>query len=133
MLGFRDQLSDRYRVFFVLMLMVFLGSVYFLVAGPIGHAALIGGVGGMSPSLYLGTPARTHIDGGVDRSVIDEYVSHQSYRMDSRGWVPKLPRMFYFDSQIVRFRGNEVFGPVMVLRRLQRLLRNSHAAGRGAP
>lgn len=130
-MGFRDQLSDCYRVFFVLALMVLLGSVYLLVGGPIGHAALIGGVGGMLPPLYLGTPARMRIDGGVDRSAIDEYVSRQSYRMDSRGWVPKLPRMLYFDSQIVRCHGNEVFGPVMVLRRLRRLLRDSHAAGRG--
>ena len=38
-------------------------------------------------------------------------------------------RVLYFDSQIVRYRENEVFGPVMVLRRLQRLLRDSHAPG----
>lgn len=133
MMSFREQLSDRYRVFFVLAFMALLGSVYFLVAGPMGHAALIGGMGGMFPSLFFGTPARMRIDGGVDRSAIDEYVSRQSYRMDSRGWVPKLPRMLYFDSQIVRCHESEVFGPVMILRRLQRLLRDAHTARSGEP
>lgn len=129
MAGFRDQLSDRYRVLFILALMVLLASIYLLVAGPVGHAALIGGVAGMFPSLYLGAPAHMQIDRDVDRAVIDAYVSSQSYRRDPRGWVPKLPRVLYFDSQIVRYGENEVFGPVMVLRRLQRLLRDSHAPG----
>jgi hypothetical protein len=120
----RDQLSDRYRVVFLLVLVALLVGIYFLVAGPIGHAALIGGIGGMMPSLYLGTPARMRIDGSADRSIIDGYLSRQSYRKGPRGWVPKLPRALYFDSQIVRCDGHDVLGPVMVLRRLQRLLRD---------
>lgn len=128
--GFRGQLSDRYRVLFVLALVILLGSICFFVVGPVGYAALIGGVAGMFPSLYLGAPAYMRIDRDVDRAVIDAYVSSQSYRKDPRGWVPKLPRALYFDSQIVRYGENEVFGPVMVLRRLQRLLRDSHATGK---
>ena len=48
--------------------------------------------------------------------------AHKHVFDPARGWVPKMPRALYFDSQIVRYEGDCVMGPLLMLRKLRVVL-----------
>ena len=126
MLPLREQIRDTYRVLFfpALLVVLALASLLFerwLAAGVI-RGMLIGGCAGTLPSLLLGTPARMLISSG-DRVTIETWLASHGHLRDTRGWVPKMPRALYFDSQIIRCDDNSVIGPVVILHKLRRILR----------
>lgn len=126
-LPLREQMRDTYRLLFFPGVVCVAGLTYYLVhslAG--GHGSfypLIGACLGMLPSLWLGTPARMGAIDVRDRAQIDAWLQSHNHKFDpARGWVPKLWRALYFDSQIVRHDGDSVIGPVITLRKLRGVL-----------
>lgn len=118
-LPLREQLRDTYRVlFFPVSLGIAALFVWWLHASVL---VLLGASFGMVPSLRLGTTARMTIAAN-DVARIDALMLRWKHRRDVRGWVPRLPRGLYFDSQIVRCEGNVVIGPTITLRKLRGIL-----------
>ena len=77
----------------------------------------------MLPSLWLGTPSRMGVIDASDRVQMDAWLESHRHVFDPvRGWVPKMPRALYFDSQIVRYEGDCVIGPLVILRKLRAVL-----------
>lgn len=125
-LPWREQLRDTYRVlFFPVALAVFaIATRYF-------HwpwVVVIGAGAGMIPSYRLGTSSRMAIAPG-DADLIDRWLAVRLHARDARGWAPKLPRIAYFDSQIVHYQGDAVIGPLITLRKLRKALRNEASVG----
>lgn len=132
MLPLREQMRDTYRVlFFPALLTVFALASWWLrqwlTAGAI-QGMLLGSCAGMLPSLLMGAPARMSIAAG-DRVTIEAWLASHGHVLDIRGWVPRLPRALYFDSQIVRCEDGVVSGPAIVLRKLRQILRASARIG----
>lgn len=128
-LPWREQVRDTYRVVFfpacLAVLTLILWALHTWFAVGVFVAPLIGGVAGMLPSLRHGTAARMPIAGKVDRAQIDAWLACRRHVRDTRGWVPKMPRALYFDSQIVHYDADCVIGPRIVLRKLRRMLRSA--------
>jgi hypothetical protein len=121
----RQQLRGRYRVgFFALLaglVALACGLLHQVARVPAGSAAvLIGAYAGLLPSLWQGTPACMSVTVS-DLPRIDAWLARRHVR-DARGWVPRLPRMLYFDSQIVRYGAGCVVGPRITLRKLRSVL-----------
>jgi len=64
-----------------------------------------------------------------DREPIEAWLANHRHIHGARGWVPKVPRALYFDSQIVRFDDDSVIGPVVTLRKLRAVLRATGRIG----
>lgn len=114
----RQQLRHRYRVGFFSVLAdrvaLACGLPRQFARVPTGSAAvLIGAYAGRLPSLWQGTPACMSVTAS-DLPRIDAWLARRHVR-DARGWGPRLPRMLYFDSQIVRY-GAGCAGPRITLR-----------------
>lgn len=118
-LPLRTRLRDTYRTIFFPTLAGLFALVSWWMHWP--FTLLLGACIGMLPSLRLGTPARMTIAQG-DRARIDAWLASRRHLRDERGWVPKLPRALYFDSQIVRYEGHGVIGPLITLRKLRATL-----------
>ena len=119
-LPLREQLHDTYRVLFFPGVLGIAALATAWLHAP--DAVLAGAAVGMLPSLRLGTPSRMTIAAG-DRIRIDAWLACRNHVSDERGWVPKLPRALYFDSQIVRYEGDTLVGPLVTLRKLRDTLR----------
>lgn len=129
-LPLRQQMRDRYRLLFFPGMVGVAGLIsWFLRPSTSGYTSffpLLGACAGMLPSLWLGTPARMRLDGSDDRARIDRWMQSHKHRCEpGRGWVPALPRPLYFDSQIVRYEGDAVIGPLVTLRKLRAVLQAS--------
>ncbi len=127
-LSLREQLRDTYRVLFgpALLALLVAASLWlerWVSAGTI-RGMLIAACVGMLPSLAMETPARMPVSVG-DRVTIEKWLANHGHARDARGWVPKLPRALYFDSQIVHCDDSSVVGPLVVLRKLRRVLRGN--------
>jgi len=126
-LPWRDQCQDTYRVLFfsglICLLVLTSWVLQHLMDSSIFLGPMMGACIGMLPSLWLGTPASMSIADAGDREKIDVWMLSHRHIHDERGWVPKLPRALYFDSQIVRYEGNNVIGPLITLRKLRSVLR----------
>lgn len=126
-LPWREQLHDTYRTAFYPVFIGVLVSAAWLLHHLFGglefYGPLIGASVGLLPSLRLSTPARMLIAGPADRAQIDAWLGSHRHVRDARGWVPTLPRALYFDSQIVRYDGDAVVAPVIILRQLRKVLR----------
>lgn len=114
-------LGDLYRLSFFVTLYAILCCIYWFVGGPIGMAALAGGIAGTVNSLWLGMPSRMRLSGRQDRAIAESYLENRSYRRAGNVWTPVLPRPLYFDSQKVSIRDDEVRGPLITLRKLREL------------
>jgi hypothetical protein len=118
-LPLREQLRDTYRVLFFPALLGIAALLVWRLHAP--APILLGAVLGAAPSLRFGTPARMMISEGDDAR-IDVLMLRWKHERDARGWVPRLPRGLYFDSQIVRCESNAVVGPIITLRKLRSIL-----------
>ncbi|MEO8779971.1 MAG: hypothetical protein ABI389_15045 [Rhodanobacter sp.] len=124
----RQQARDTYRLLFCPALLSVFGLVSWWSASGALNGILIGSCVGMLPSLVMGTPARMAMVDG-DRAEIEAWLGKHNHLHDARGWVPKLPRALYFDSQVVQFDGNSVVGPIVTLRKLRTMLRANTLMG----
>ena len=127
-LPLHTQVRDRYRMlYFPAVLAVFALAAWWLrdwLSPGAAQGMLIGAFAGTLPSLMLGTSARMAIADG-DCVMVEAWLASHAHIRDHRGWVPRLPRALYFDSQIVRCADGSVTGPVIVLRKLRTMLRAS--------
>lgn len=126
-LPLRVQLRDTYRILFFPGLVCVAVLIYYVAHSLLGaHGSfypLLGACLGMLPSLWLGTPSRMGAIDASDRIQMDAWLQAHKHVFDpARGWVPKMPRALYFDSQIVRYEGDCAIGPLLMLRKLRVVL-----------
>lgn len=126
-LPLREQTRDTYRLLFFPGMVCVAGLSYYLVhslvGGHVSFYPLIGACAGMLPSLWLGTPSRMSAIDASNRAQMDAWLQAHRHVFDpARGWVPKMPRALYFDSQIVRYERDYVIGPLVTLRKLRAVL-----------
>lgn len=115
-----EQLHDTYRVLFFPITLAITAWVVWYFNWP--SVVILGAGIGMLPSYHVGTPSQMAIERG-DITIIDGWLAAHGHARDARGWVPRLPRIAYFDSQIVHYIDDAVIGPRLVLRKLQPVLR----------
>lgn len=121
------QLTDRGRVayfgvFYALLLASLLASMHGARPHPLWHGATIGAFIGTLPSLWLGSMASMPIQGARDWARVGLYLEGHKHRLEDQAWIPNVRRWMYFNSQIVRYEGGCITGPIETLKKLRRVL-----------
>ncbi len=115
------QLSDTPKLMFFLVLWALMGLA-FLKGGGVWRAGAIGGFFGTLPSLRLGLAASIAVQGNADWSRAEQWLERTGHCRKGAAWAPPLPRLLYFNTQIVRYADGRIHGPLVLLRRLRKVL-----------
>lgn len=121
-MSLRYTLNDSYRWLFALAVWGIGVAIYFLSDSKAAPDIAMGFVAGTLPALWYGMPCKMELADRHEVICVESYLESRNFICNDGIWSPRLPRMLYFNSQRLEISDGHIFGPMLVLTRIRKLI-----------
>lgn len=115
-------LNDSWRWLYFLTIWTIGISIYFFADSKAAQYIGFGVIVGTILSLWYGMPSKITPISEQEIGRIERYLESKNFIYYDALWTPKLPRLFYFNSQRIKINSNHIIGPRITLINILRLI-----------
>lgn len=121
-MSLRYSLNDPYRWLYFLTIWATGVAIYFFIDSKVAQNIGFGVIAGTIPALWYGMPCKMTLTSGQEISRVEGYLESRNFIYHDGLWSPKLPRLFYFNSQKLKINDDHIMGPKITLMNIRKLM-----------